>query len=589
MSLDEFLFGKIARYFKNRRQAAAHLQDRTVKLEDIKNRLTLLARSLTGQPIEIFPAEREGGYKGNNFFLPTTFSHFNTVEENLSFYFFRIFYLTEQKNKALNWFFTEALEATKAQQLATENAPAVLQQLQNNFPLVYELYEVLLSKWHLQTPPNQLPDLSWWYGKLMQDEKTTAGNKPDALKNFTDKVKTASIQPKTTLKAKAVEEIRSIMVDTKQQEDYVFTHNFEKVETAEEFSGSWRDFDGDDELESHQNALDELNMNLTVRVDDTVHSVYQSDFIENSTIAESETSEPTPICWQYDEWDYRTKAYRPDYCKLYAYQQTAKDVAYYQQILRQYAVVLSGLRKMLATLNNKWQQQHRQTQGQELDIDSVLDYYTDLRNHTTPSEKIYISPRKKEKDIAILLLLDISLSSDGYVAGNRIIDIEKQAALLFGEILNEYAIDFSIHCFYSKTRNYATYMTLKAFDEQWEQARFKVGAAQPMGYTRIGVALRHSCRLIQERQAKSKWVIILSDGKPNDFDKYEGKYGIEDVKQVLREMHERHINSYALAIESDAKYYLPQMFGSNHYQILDSPNELLGALVKLYERIKMQS
>ena len=91
MSLDEFLFGKIARYFKDRKKAAAHVQDRTVQLADIKNRLTLLARSLTGQAIEIFPAEREGGYKGNNFFLPTTFSHFSTVEENLSFYFFEYF------------------------------------------------------------------------------------------------------------------------------------------------------------------------------------------------------------------------------------------------------------------------------------------------------------------------------------------------------------------------------------------------------------------------------------------------------------------------------------------------------------------
>ncbi|MBL7785285.1 MAG: VWA domain-containing protein [Chitinophagales bacterium] len=589
MSLDEFLFGKIARYFKDRKKAAAHVQDRTVQLADIKNRLTLLARSLTGQAIEIFPAEREGGYKGNNFFLPTTFSHFSTVEENLSFYFFRIFYLSEQKNNALNWFNTQSLDTLIAQQIAAENAPTILQQLQNNFPLVHELYELLLAKWYLQTTnPKQLPDLSWWYGKVMQDEKTT-DKAHDALKNFTDKVKTASIQPKTTLKAKAVEEIRSIIVDTKQQEDYVFTHNFEKVETAEEFSGSWRDFDGDDELESHQNALDELNLNLTVRVDDTVHSVYQSDFIENSTVAESEENEATPICWQYDEWDYRSKSYRRDYCKLYAQQQTAKDIAYYQQSLRDYAVVLSGLRKMLTSVNNKWQQQRRQTQGQELDMDSVVDYYTDLKNRTTPSEKIYVSPRKKEKDLAILLLLDISLSSDGYVAGNRIIDIEKQAALLFGEILNEYAIDFSIHCFYSKTRNYASYMTLKAFDEKWEQARYKVGAAQPLGYTRIGVALRHSYRLIQERQAKNKWIIILSDGKPNDFDKYEGKYGIEDVKQVLREMHERRINSYALAIESDAKYYLPQMFGNNHYQILGSPNELLGALVKLYERIKMQS
>ena len=74
-----------------------------------------------------------------------------------------------------------------------------------------------------------------------------------------------------------------------------------------------------------------------------------------------------------------------------------------------------------------------------------------------------------------------------------------------------------------------------------------------------------------KRSTKNKWVILISDGKPNDYDKYEGKYGVNDVKQALRELNERNINSYALAIEAQAKYYLPQMFGQNHYQILTTP------------------
>ena len=187
------------------------------------------------------------------------------------------------------------------------------------------------------------------------------------------------------------------------------------------------------------------------------------------------------------------------------------------------------------------------------------------------------------------MLLDISLSSDGYAAGNRVIDIEKQVSILFGEILNEFNIDFSINSFYSKTRNYSNYVTLKGFDEDWNRAKFKVGAIEPSGYTRIGSALRHSGALLDTRDSKNKWVILISDGKPNDYDKYEGKYGINDVKQALRELNERQINSYALAIEAQAKYYLPQMFGQNHYQILTTPVELLQALVKLYEKIKHKS
>jgi nitric oxide reductase NorD protein len=185
--------------------------------------------------------------------------------------------------------------------------------------------------------------------------------------------------------------------------------------------------------------------------------------------------------------------------------------------------------------------------------------------------------------------LDVSLSSDGYANNNRVIDVEKQVSILFGEILEEFNVDFSINTFYSKTRNYSTYFTLKGFDDDWNKAKHKIGAVEPEGYTRIGAAIRHSGALLDQRSTKNKWIVLISDGKPNDFDKYEGKYGINDVKQALRELNERKINSYALAIEANAKYYLPQMFSANHYEILTTPIELLQALVKLYEKIKTQS
>jgi nitric oxide reductase NorD protein len=240
-------------------------------------------------------------------------------------------------------------------------------------------------------------------------------------------------------------------------------------------------------------------------------------------------------------------------------------------------------------VNNKYQFQRRQTQGEEFDIDAITDLFVDVHSGHTPSEKIYLSKRKKEKDLSILLLLDISLSSDGYAAGNRVIDVEKEVSILFGELLNEFNIDFSIDSFYSKTRNHSTYITIKDFDEDWNSAKFKVGAVEPSGYTRIGAALRHSGAMLDKRDTKNKWVILISDGKPNDYDKYEGKYGVNDVKQALRELNERQINSYALAIEAQAKYYLPQMFGQNHYQILTTPVELLKSLVLLFEKIRHQS
>jgi len=234
------------------------------------------------------------------------------------------------------------------------------------------------------------------------------------------------------------------------------------------------------------------------------------------------------------------------------------------------------------------EEQNIQIKGNEFDIDTLTALYLDMHSKKSPSDKVYLSNRKKDKDLSILLLLDISLSSDSYAAGNRVIDVEKEVSILFGEILNEFSIDFSIDSFYSKTRNFSNYVTIKDFGENWQTSKYKVGAIEPSGYTRIGAALRHAGARLEQRESKNKWIILISDGKPNDYDKYEGKYGINDTKQALRELNQKNINSYALAIEAQAKYYLPQMFGQNHYQILTNPVELITALVKLYDKIKKQ-
>ena len=160
---------------------------------------------------------------------------------------------------------------------------------------------------------------------------------------------------------------------------------------------------------------------------------------------------------------------------------------------------------------------------------------------------------------------------------------------MFGEILDEFDIDFSIACFYSKTRNFSSFLTVKSFEDNWDKAKYKIGAIEPQGYTRMGAALRHSKYLLEKRNTKNKWVLLLSDGTPNDFDRYEGKYGIHDVKKAINELYGGNINAYALAIEAQARYYLPQMFGQNHYQILTTPKQLLTCMVHLFDKIKFKS
>lgn len=586
--LDEYLVGKFFKQLKKSRKIDPKIVARTVLLNDVKSRLTILARALTGDPIDIYPAEREGGYKNNNFFLPISFSELETTNENLTFYLFRVVYLSIQKRLGFNWKPTESDQSLElSQQKALETSEEILSILFNEFSIDADFHSKVKNHFTQKATDKIAADYSCLYGKWMQNEIEVNSDKK--LENFSDKIKKANEpQPTTTLKATAVEEVITVELDKKQQEDYVMLHNFEKVETAEEFNGVWRDFDGSDELEEHQDALEELSMKFTVRVDDTAHSVYQADFVENTTISESAEVDAKGFHIKYDEWDFDKRNYKDDFCKVYPKSQLKIDSNYYKNTITKNAATLMGLRKMLTSVNNKMQQQKRQNQGEEFDLDALTDLYVDVHSKRTPSENVYISNRKKDKDLSILLLLDISLSSDSYAAGNRVIDVEKEVSILFGEMLNEFNIDFSIDSFYSKTRNYSTYLTVKDFDEKWDVAKHKIGAIEPNGYTRIGAALRHAGARLDSRSTKNKWVILISDGKPNDYDKYEGKYGVNDVKQALRELNRRNINSYALAIEAQAKYYLPQMFGQNHYQILTTPVELLQSLVKLYEKIKHQ-
>lgn len=581
---DEYIFSKFANYFKKRKRSKYESLSYVVKLEDLSSKLTILARAITGNPIQIFEAEREGGYKDFSFFLPKYFSVFKNRNDNRDFYFFRTLYLCIQFQLQLNWKDNNEYTLKESQEEAKLNSQIVLDELFHQFRTTKEIYDKLNNYFNSELEKNKEIDWSFVYGKYMVN--SSQENLPLLNKKLNQQKKIKTNKAKTILKSNAVEEIKSLQIDKKQQEDATTQHQFEKIETADEFGGNWRDFDGEDELEDHQNALDELTMKYTVRVNEETHSIYQADFVENTSVAESANLENQQEYIPYNEWNYKTRTYKENFCKVFPKHVVKTDANFYRNTLNSYRSTLLELRKLLNTVNNKYQLQKRQPQGEDFDIDALTDLFVDVKSAHTPSEKIYLSKRKREKDLAILLLLDTSLSTDGYAAGNKVIDVEKQVSILFGEILAEFNIQFSIASFFSNTRNHASYITIKDFNENWDSAKYKIGTVEPSGYTRIGVALRHAGTVLDKQESKNKWVILISDGKPNDYDKYEGKYGIKDVKQALRELYERQINSYALAIEAQAKFYLPEMFGQNHYQILTSPNELIRSLVLLYDKIK---
>jgi len=112
-----------------------------------------------------------------------------------------------------------------------------------------------------------------------------------------------------------------------------------------------------------------------------------------------------------------------------------------------------------------------------------------------------------------------------------------------------------------------------------------LASVEPTGYTRIGPAIRHGIHLLQQQKATQRLLLLISDGKPTDYDRYEGRYGIADVRQAIREAGQVRIHTYALAVDVQAKLYLPEMFGAGHYQILPHPSYLVHSLAQLYTRL----
>ncbi len=582
MELDQLLFKKVSNFISRVRNRPSEEElKRTVTLESCRGTLTLLAQALTGRAIKIVTAEREGGWKDDCFFLPAQFSMLPTKTHNEQLYWFRVFYLSTLINHHKHLPAPEESVPISANSALNRE---ILSLLFDEFPVWQTNYTKLKqSLLDFYQKKETRDDYSWLFGKWMLSSRDRLHGNTD-----TDAVSQKGLpNPKTEIQAKPVDEVNSIQVDKKKQQDYTLMHNFEKIETAEEFNGTWRDFDGDDQLEEHQEALQQITMRHTVRVDDETHSVYQSEFIGNAVVPDSDAVNTTPDarCYHYDEWDHRKLTYRKNHCTVYASKARQTDSAYVQKTLGNNGMILRSLSKEFANFFNKLIEVKRLNQGEILDMDILTDVLTDIRAQKAPTDKVYTSRRKRDRDLAILFLLDLSLSSDGYTGGNRIIDVEKQIAILMGELLSSYHIPFQIDGFSSKTRNYCSYSTFKSFDDSWSTQKTTIGGIAPEGYTRIGPALRHAKTLMEQQDARKKWIVVLSDGKPNDYDKYEGTYGISDIKQALRELEKNHIHTHTFAIEEKAKYYLPQIFGKDSYNVLSNPREMLISMTHFCQRV----
>jgi nitric oxide reductase NorD protein len=584
MEIDQLIFKRLHKFYKKfTTKVDEELESRTVYLEPLKPRLTILSRALTGYQNEIITSEREGGWSGLKFYLPMSISFFEDINNNINFYIFRVLYLSVQQKLRLNWEGNEEHKTAESRLKANENSEQVLKELFDEYPATKDIYDNLIADLELHYKQQEKPcDYNWIYGRWMKQNPHEFN-----IKTTTPNINKKHEKPEITteLDANPSDEVTTIGIDKKQMEDNVVTNNFEKVETLSEFNGTFKEMDGDDTLSDDEDAIRELNLKYTVRADDISHSVYKAEFVNTKSdiLVENKTEKGQFL--HYDEWDYKKRTYKLDFCKVYPKFITANSNNYAHKTLLENSKTKRELFKLFAQVHNEYEKVNRVVSGEEIDFDAVTDAFAEIIAKRTPSDKIYTTKRKRKKDLSVLILMDTSLSADGYTNNEHVLDVEKRAVLMFGEVLSQYNISFQVDTFSSRTRNNCSYNHIKTFKENWSKTRNRIGSIEAEGYTRIGTALRHAGSIIKQQPTQRKWIILLSDGKPNDYDTYEGKYGIEDVKQTLRELDKNHINTFSLAIESQAKYYLPQMFGHNNYNILPKPSDLPIAFSKFYKRI----
>ncbi len=221
--------------------------------------------------------------------------------------------------------------------------------------------------------------------------------------------------------------------------------------------------------------------------------------------------------------------------------------------------------------------------GDEVNIDTWIEY-SSHQNKSMHHQKFYTTFEKKTRDMATLILADVSLSTEGGITQDvRVIDVIKDGLMVFGEALEKLQDKFAIYSFSSLQNKKVYFNIIKNFKDSYSDLiRGRIDNMKPQYYTRLGAAIRESTKILEKQQSANKLLLIISDGKPNDEDRYDGRYGIEDTKKAIEEIRQKGITPFCLTVDLDAKEYLRYLFGRNGYAVVRDGQKLPKVLPEIY-------
>ena len=285
------------------------------------------------------------------------------------------------------------------------------------------------------------------------------------------------------------------------------------------------------------------------------------------------------------EWDWKRRLLQPDHCRVVPMLAADAPACELPQRLQAVARRLRAQFQALAPAR-VW---HRgQADGQDVDLDGYLRFASDrAAGVPVQADRLYREMRSGARDLVCALMADLSLSTDTWVDDERrVIDVIRDSLFLFAESLGATGDRFGLFGFSSRKRDPVRVHTLKGFDESYGGAvRGRIQAIRPGYYTRMGAAVRYGARLLADQPGGRRLLLLLTDGKPNDLDQYEGRYGIEDTRQAVIEARRMGLQPFCVTIDARGNDYLPHLFGKGGYVVIRQPSDLPRELPLLYARL----
>jgi len=373
-------------------------------------------------------------------------------------------------------------------------------------------------------------------------------------------------------------------VDMPDGKDGLILHRFESVFGFSEFLNVDRSTDDDEEADqdSADKNADDMDFLSVARDNKTKGGKVKFDLdlpaeSGNEVVLESDILLP--------EWDYKKQILQKDYCSVINYVHDTGQAGELPERLRRTA---KKLRQQLEALTSKRIWHRHQSEGSELDLDAYINYTGErFSGHKVEQPDLYQQLRSSERDLSCLLLADFSLSTDTWLSNDaRIIDVIRDSVFLFSESLRNTGDQFAIYGFSSRNRGHIRFNTLKTFKEKYNGiVRSRIQAIKPGFYTRMGAAIRYAAGKLEDQDTQQRLLLILTDGKPNDLDRYEGRYGIEDTRRAIHEARAQGLQTFCITIDDQGGEYLPHIFGNNGYTIIRKPEHLPQKLPILYANL----